>query len=138
MKAKAISIFSIFLFMISFFLLENIMLSQEFTFNFYRYILINIFRVHKIFSQPEYGMTHIFFYSILLYSILNLLFCSNRIYLIINQIFLSIYFILNLYPITIGRAGFQDKISVMYFFINILIIIMLYFINLYQLKYIKN
>ena len=114
------------------------MLSQEFTFNYYRYILINIFRVHKIFSQPEYGMTHIFFYSILLYSILNLLFCSNRIYLLINQLFLSIYFILNLYPITIGNANFQDKISVIYFFINILIVIMLHFINLYQLKYLKN
>lgn len=138
MKAKTISIFSIFLFIISFFLLENIMLSQEFTFNYYRYILINIFRVHKIFSQPEYGMTHIFFYSILLYSILNLLFCSNRIYLLINQLFLSIYFILNLYPITIGNANFQDKISVIYFFINILIVIMLHFINLYQLKYLKN
>lgn len=138
MKAKTISIFSIFLFIISFFLLENIMLSQEFTFNYYRYILINIFRVHKIFSQPEYGMTHIFFYSILLYSILNLLFCSNRTYLLINQLFLSIYFILNLYPITIGNANFQDKISVIYFFINILIVIMLHFINLYQLKYLKN
>lgn len=138
MKAKTISIFNIFLFIISFFLLENIMLSQEFTFNYYRYILINIFRVNKILSPPEIGLTHIFFYSIILYSILNLLFCSNRIYLIINQLFLSIYFILNLYPITIGRAGFQDKISVMYFIINIFIIILLHLINLYQFKHLKN
>lgn len=138
MKAKTISIFNIFLFIISFFLLENIMLSQEFTFNYYRYILINIFRVNKILSPPEFGLTHIFFYSIILYSILNLLFCSNRIYLIINQLFLSIYFILNLYPITIGRAGFQDKISVMYFIINIFIIILLHLINLYQFKHLKN
>ena len=138
MKTKTISIFSIFLFIISFFLLENIMLSQEFTFNYYRYILINIFRVHKIFSQPEYGMTHIFFYSILLYSILNLLFCSNRIYLILNQLFLSIYFILNIYPITIGRSGFENGISMMYFIINIFIIILLHLINLSQLIQLKN
>ena len=103
-----------------------------------RYILINIFRVNKILSPPEYGLTHIFFYSILLYSILNLIFCSNKIYLIINQIFLSIYFILNIYPITIGRTGFEDNISMMYFFTNILIIILLHLINLYQFKHLKN
>ena len=85
MKSRTISVLSIFLFIISFFLLENIMLNQEFTFNYYRYMLINIFRVNKILSPPEYGLTHIFFYSILLYSILNLIFCSNKIYLIINQ-----------------------------------------------------
>ena len=138
MKVKTISIFSIFLFIISFFLLENIMLSQEFTFNYYRYILINIFRVHKIFPQPDYGMTHIFFYSILLFSILNYIFSENKVYLIINQVFLGVYLILNLYPITIGRAGFEDGISMMYFIINIFIIILLHLINLYQLKQLKN
>ena len=138
MKSRTISVLSIFLFIISFFLLENIMLNQEFTFNYYRYMLINIFRVNKILSPPEYGLTHIFFYSILLYSILNLIFCSNKIYLIINQIFFSIYFILNIYPITIGRAGFEDNISMMYFFTNILIIILLHLINLYQFKHLKN
>ena len=138
MKSRTISVLSIFLFIISFFLLENIMLNQEFTFNYYRYILINIFRVHKIFSQPEYGMTHIFFYSILLYSILNLLFCSNRICLILNQLFLSIYFILNIYPITIGRSSFENGISMMYFIINIFIIILPHLINLYQFKHLKN
>ena len=59
-------------------------------------------------------------------------------YLITNQIFLSIYFILNIYPITIGRAGFEDNISMMYFFTNILIIILLHLINLYQFKHLKN
>lgn len=138
MKIKKIPIINIILFTISLFILEKIVLNQEFTFNYYRYILINIFRVNKILSPPEYGLTHIFFYSILLYSILNLIFCSNKIYLIINQIFLSVYLILNLYPVTIGNVGFEDSISMMYFFTNILIIILLHLINLYQFKHLKN
>ncbi len=138
MKIKKIPIINIILFTISLFILEKIMLNQEFTYNYYNFILINIFRVHKIFPQPDYGMTHIFFYSILLFSILNYIFSENKVYLIINQVFLGVYLILNLYPTTIGRAGFEDGISMMYFIINIFIIILLHLINIYQLKQLKN
>ncbi|MCZ7406833.1 hypothetical protein [Parvimonas micra] len=138
MKIKKIPIINIILFTISLFILEKIVLNQEFTYNYYNFILINIFRVHKIFPQPDYGMTHIFFYSILLFSILNYIFSENKVYLIINQVFLGVYLILNLYPTTIGRAGFEDGISMMYFIINIFIIILLHLINIYQLKQLKN
>ena len=114
MKSRTISVLSIFLFIISFFLLENIMLNQEFTFNYYRYILINIFRVNKILSPPEYGLTHIFFYSILLYSILNLNFPKVRNFID----FLLTMFISEALPsyslgfVTHVRKNFHDFIAV--------------------------
>lgn len=122
---------SIILIVISILILPFIEFNSEYIFNMFRFILIRLF---KIKPTTDINIELVLLFVMLGYTYLNYKFQKTKSLIIINQILLIGYLIVNIYPITFGKHKLLNTSSVVYFFTNIIIIVVLSLINIYRIK----
>lgn len=121
---------------ISYILLDYIIFENEYIFSMYRFVFISFFKLNPIVNANiDIGSISVIF--LIIYFIVCFIFYKNKIYLIFNQIFLLGYLFLNIYPVIFGNFKLSGNYSSIYFFINLIIIMLLNITNIVQIKNLK-